>query len=148
LKASDRRAHFVTDLFVEELEDGTHRLSQDLVFYSAELRGYFRVPEGSVTDYASIPRAFWLAYPKDGAYKTAAVLHDAAYRRQLETLMGQQVTLVKPLADKLFREAMSINPRVSAHTRELLYRLVRRFGGNSHTGLGTLVSDKGTNGNS
>ena len=144
----DRKAHFVTDLFVEELNDGTHRLTHDLIFYSAELRGYLKAPEGSVTDYASIPRAFWSLFPKDGPWKWAAVLHDGGYRRTLQTLMGQQVTLVKSLADKLFREAMSVNPRIDEDTAELMYRVVRRFGGRPYGGLGTLVSDKGTNVNS
>jgi hypothetical protein len=144
-----QRAHFVTDLFVEELNDSNdRRLTHDLIFYSAELRGYLMAPEGAITNYADVPRAFWSLFPPDGPWKREATLHDCGYRRTLKTLMGQPITLVKPLADNLFREAMSVNPRIGDKTREIMYRSVRRFGGRPYGGLGTLGSDKGTNGNS
>lgn len=37
------------------------------------------VPEGFVTDFASVPRIFWTVLPRDGRYAYAAVLHDYLY---------------------------------------------------------------------
>jgi hypothetical protein len=37
------------------------------------------VPPGFVTDFASIPRAFWSFLPPDGEYAYAAILHDYLY---------------------------------------------------------------------
>lgn len=134
-----RLAQFLSPLRVEELPDGRHLLIDDLVFYSAELRGILIMPAGRVTDYASVPRAFWAIFPKDGAYKWAATMHDGAYNGELVTKARQIVHLIKPLADNLFREGMSINPRISAKERELLYRVVRRYGGKAYGGLATVL---------
>ncbi|MDM5060945.1 DUF1353 domain-containing protein [Aeromonas rivipollensis] len=41
-----------------------------------------QVPVGFVTDFASIPRAFWVALPTDGEYAYAAVIHDYLYWEQ------------------------------------------------------------------
>lgn len=41
-----------------------------------------QVPIGFVTDFASIPRAFWAALPTDGEYAYAAVIHDYLYWTQ------------------------------------------------------------------
>lgn len=38
-----------------------------------------RVPAGFVTDFASIPRAFWVVLPPTGKYGKAAVVHDYLY---------------------------------------------------------------------
>jgi hypothetical protein len=35
-----------------------------------------RIPDGFVTDLASVPRVFWSILPPDGTYERAAVVHD------------------------------------------------------------------------
>jgi hypothetical protein len=40
------------------------------------------VPIGFVTDFASVPRAFWSVLPPDGEYTYAAILHDYLYWNQ------------------------------------------------------------------
>lgn len=40
----------------------------------------FEVPEGFVTDFASVPRFFWRLLPPTGKYGKAAVIHDFLYR--------------------------------------------------------------------
>lgn len=40
------------------------------------------VPVGFVTDLASIPRIFWTAFPPDGDYAYAAIVHDYLYWSQ------------------------------------------------------------------
>jgi hypothetical protein len=136
-----RLAAFLTDLHVAELRDGRHQLLAPLVFYSAELRGTFIVPTGTITDYASSPRLFRAIVPPDGPWKWAAVLHDAASQGELLTPDGARVHLVKHLTDPLFREAMSVPPcdSVNVAKRWLMYRLVRRFGRGAYGGPGTTV---------
>jgi hypothetical protein len=41
-----------------------------------------RVPVGFVTDFASIPRAFWSLLPPDGLYTYPAIIHDYLYWEQ------------------------------------------------------------------
>jgi hypothetical protein len=131
-----RRAAFLTALRVEELPDGRHILFEPLKFYSAELRGVLIMPAGRITDYASVPRAFWSLFPKDGPCKWAATMHDGGYNGELVTEAGEVIHLIKALSDNLFREGMSINPRISPRACELKYRAVRRFGGKVYGGLG------------
>lgn len=60
----------------------------------------YTVPEGTETDFASIPRLAWtwIGHPA-GRYAQAAVLHDCLYRSGLVT---------RRKADELFREAMGV----------------------------------------
>src|SRR5207247_1284886 len=55
------------------------------------------VPEGFVTDLASIPRVFYWALRPDGAYAHAAVVHDYLYWQQKTT---------RELADDTLRQHM------------------------------------------
>jgi hypothetical protein len=81
----------------------------------------FRVPRGFVTDFATVPRAFWWLLPQWGTYGSAAVLHDWLYwDRAHEGCRAE--------ADSLFRDSMrelGVNPII----RELMYCAVRIFGG-------------------
>src|SRR5215217_6020711 len=43
------------------------------------------VPEGFVTDFASIPRVFWSALRPDGLYTYPAIVHDYLYWEQTVT---------------------------------------------------------------
>jgi len=132
-------AGFRSQLIVRELDTGEKLLMQDLAFYSAELRGILIAPAGSVTDYASIPRGFWNLLPKDGPWKRAAVMHDGAYKAGLVTEQGERIHLIKPLADRLFLECMA-SCGVTRWKRNLMFRLVSRFGGRVYGGLGQPVA--------
>jgi hypothetical protein len=68
---------FQTRLAIEERnngETGEWLLVKDLVYVGAHQT--FTVPQGFVTDLASVPRVFWTIYPPFGRYQKAAVLHD------------------------------------------------------------------------
>ena len=120
-------AHFVTGLWLEDIDGTWSMTAAPLVFYSAELRGTVVVPTGFVTNFASIPSFLWGVMPKRGTHDWASVLHDAAYEGWLRTEDGQRIHLIKPLADRLFLEAMVVRG-VGKHRRDLMYRAVRRFG--------------------
>lgn len=106
---------------------GVFVVQRALKFCSADLRGVLVVPGGFTTDLASIPQALQNLAPKVGKYDSAAVLHDAAYAGALKTEEGQRVHLIKPLADRLFLEAM-LSLDVPSWRAHAMYFAVRLFG--------------------
>ena len=76
------------------------------------------VPEGFVTDLASIPRAFWQILRPEGRHAYAAVVHDYLYWTQ---------TRPREEADMIFRFALD-DSKASRETIEALYLAVRSFG--------------------
>lgn len=108
---------FTTELDVRWLGGRQFVLLNELVFV-AESGFEARVPPGFATDLASIPRLFWWAFPPDGQYAKAAVLHDFLYT---ESVYSRQ------WADNLFLEAMSAC-QVPAVTKWLVYTAVRLWG--------------------
>jgi hypothetical protein len=102
-----------------------------------------RVPAGFITDFASIPRAFWSFMIPTGRYGKAAVIHDYLY------VVGGKVPCIcsmgyndpsgyrsdcplcriftKDQVDRIFRDAMEVlgvgNPQ-----RWIMWQAVRRFG--------------------
>jgi hypothetical protein len=77
------------------------------------------VPDGFVTDFASVPRALWPVFPPSGPWCKAAVIHDYLYQSQ---------TCSRFLADAIFREAMA-QLGVPIWRRVVMYYAVRLFGG-------------------
>lgn len=43
------------------------------------------VPAGFVTDFATVPRVFWILLPPDGKYARASSIHDYLYDNALRT---------------------------------------------------------------
>ena len=109
-------------MFLNELEyklhgDGEYILTKPL-FYLSPKYGKFMVPEGFITDLASVPRlpvVYWLF---GGKSQRSAVLHDYLYQTGL---VGRKI------ADEIFLEAMK-SRGVSAWTRYGMYWGVRLFG--------------------
>jgi uncharacterized protein DUF1353 len=78
------------------------------------------VPKGFVTDFASIPAAFWSALRPDGEYTFPAIVHDYLYWTQ---------TVSKDMADTIFKIGME-DLSIGTVTVTLIYNAVR-FGGRS-----------------
>ncbi len=77
------------------------------------------VPAGTISDGASVPRAFWgICTPIDGRYIEIFTWHDYAYREHL--LTRDEVDQI--MRDLLVKAGMS---KVKAYT---IYRAVRAFG--------------------
>ncbi|GGL35547.1 DUF1353 domain-containing protein [Caulobacter rhizosphaerae] len=81
------------------------------------------VPEGYVTDFASIPTAVRGVFPPFGRHAKAAVLHDWLY------LIGE--TGQRAFADRIFLDAMA-DLNVSLARRTVMYRAVRLGGGGAY----------------
>jgi len=79
---------------------------------------YIHVEFGFLTDFASIPRLFWIWIPPNGLYGKAAVIHDYLYKNHY---------FERAQADLIFLEAMKILG-VPEKKRKTMYRAVRMFG--------------------
>ena len=77
------------------------------------------VPEGFITDFASVPRPLWPIFPPAGQWCEAAVIHDYLYSTK---------TCSRFLADAIFRECMH-QLGVPMWRRVLMYYAVRTLGG-------------------
>lgn len=93
------------------------------------------IPEGFITDLASIPSSLWAIFPPFGLYTTAAVIHDFIYSRGgviYNTIDKDNITRRLDLrridADNILYEAM-IACKVSKLTAKIIYQAVRIFGG-------------------
>lgn len=84
-----------------------------------------RVPTGTITDLASVPRILWAVFPPHGKYAKAAIVHDYLYQQSIGS---------KDWADRVFLEAMAVLgvPRLS---RTLMYWSVRLFGRGNYSRL-------------
>jgi hypothetical protein len=77
-----------------------------------------RIPAGTVTDLASVPRLLWAIFPPHGRYAKAAIVHDYLYEQGIGC---------KAYADQVFLEAMEVLS-VPKWRRILMYWAVRLFG--------------------
>jgi hypothetical protein len=104
----------------------THQLLAPFGFYSATLGAEIIVPEGFVTDYASVPRIVLGYLLFGGKGKRAAVIHDWLYT------LGKLDPLKWPreLCDRIFKEALQASG-YSAFTVSMMYAAVY-VGGGSH----------------
>jgi hypothetical protein len=75
--AQEPRGRFVGDIVAKLLPDGRNlKLVESFAYVDSDGQRW-EVPAGAETDGASVPRAFWLAYPPfTGRYRQAAVVHD------------------------------------------------------------------------
>lgn len=96
-------------------------LSQQLRYRNDEVEVI--VPEGFVTDFASIPRPLWSIFPPtDARYSVATIIHDRLYETHELSRAG---------ADELMCRisAMTGTP---AWKRRAMFAAVRAFGGQSY----------------
>ena len=91
--------------------------------WNIQMAGYpfqiIHIPDGFLTDFASVPRLFWNILPPNGMYGKAAVVHDFLYRTPH--------IATKDEADSVFLEAMQALG-VGYIVRHLMYLAVRYFG--------------------
>jgi hypothetical protein len=85
-----------------------------------------RVPEGFVTDGASVPRLFWSLLGPFGSYFSAAIIHDFLYSEHNRIFPRQE-------CDWIFLEAMAASG-VGWLTRRTIYRAVRLGGASRFKG--------------
>lgn len=103
---------------IELLPDGRQgRLVEFLNIRDADGQWHY-VPEGFVTDFASVPRLFWRLIPPWGEYSPAAIVHDFLYRNGIGS---------RARADWVFLSVMKAIG-ISGWQRWLMWAAVRLFG--------------------
>ena len=99
---------FTTPLHVSPMSDGRNwELTRAFTFRigSRYSNQYIRVPQGFVTDFASIPKILTLLLPSWAKFNKSPVLHDFLYRTK--KIMGEAIT--RKQADDIFLEAMMVS---------------------------------------
>jgi len=115
-------SRFTDALVVSPLADGkTWVILRDFGYdVGAENSGdHIDVAIGFQTDFATIPRLFWVILPKWGRYGNATVIHDRLYWLQ---------TRPRREADAILLEAMGVLD-VTPLVKVAMYWAVRLFGG-------------------
>ncbi len=114
-------SRFTDILIVSPLADGRTWVIMREFGYDVGAEGSadrIAVPVGFQTDFASIPRPFWIVLPKWGTYGNASVIHDWLYWDQRRP---------RPAADAIFLGGMQVLG-VIAPVRYTMYLAVRLFG--------------------
>mgnify|MGYP003393857503 CR=1 FL=1 len=111
---------FTDPLTVTKIDARHWKVSRDFRYYvgQEDSSDCIDVPEGFVTDFASVPRPFWIIFPPDGQYTQAAVLHDFLYSEKKRK---------RAECDRIFLEAMTVL-NVPPWKRWVMYLAVRIFG--------------------
>lgn len=119
-------SEFQGTLAVEVLADGErYRLLLDLLYKSSKYREDILVPEGYVTDFASVPRVFWTFFPPSSDYTKAAVVHDYLCDK---AKLSEHNIIERRKADDIFLEAMEVLG-VSWWKRYIIWSSVRLYAG-------------------
>lgn len=114
-------SRFTDALVVTPLADGATWVILSDFGYDVGTEGSgdrITVRVGFQTDFASIPRIFWVVLPRWGRYGNAAVVHDWLYWTQERP---------RAAADAIFHEGMGVLG-VRRVTRWVIYTAVRVFG--------------------
>ena len=109
-------------LVVKPLADGSFwEVKESFEFHTPQYINWILIPKGFLTDFASIPKAFWsiIGSPTSTKASIAAVCHDYLYHTQKGT---------REKADKAFLYLME-QDGVGFFKRYSMYYAVRVFGG-------------------
>lgn len=114
-------SQFTKALVVTPLADGRTWVLREPFSYDVGSEGSgdtIFVPARFMTDFASVPRLFWVFFPQWGKYGNAAVIHDWGYWSKERSRAETDRILLEGM------EVLGVNPV----TRYVLYLGVRWFG--------------------
>lgn len=111
-------ARFSRPLTVTKIDKDLWVVEIPFRYYIGDESHYIDVPDGTLTDFASVPRILWPIVAPDGEHTQAAVLHDYLYKSHIKS---------RKEADEIFLEAMEVL-KVPKWKREAMFWAVRLFG--------------------
>ncbi len=115
------------EVIVAPLADGKHwRVEKDFIYIDDKQSIEVRIPQGYITDFATIPRAFWWLLPPWGRYGTASIIHDYLCDNKTIYKSGLPYKISRKTADKIFNRAMR-DTGVKKWRRIIIYTAVRAY---------------------
>lgn len=114
---NDRPQGFIGDLDLRDIGAPWWRVLSRFGYQPKNGETIWVLP-GFDTDLTSVPRLFWVLFPRDGAYRKAAVIHDWLYDSQ---------EMSRYDADIMFCEIMEYQ-RINRTTRYTMFLMLRSFG--------------------
>lgn len=121
-RALDIQPGFTGFIDVRYVDGDTWILLSEFVYCSALLQTCVRVPAGTTTDFASIPRALWSLMPATHPQIAgAALIHDELYHQPAFRVSRKE-------ADQVLVEGMALLG-APWWRRQIVYRAVRLLGG-------------------
>ncbi len=118
------RSPIVLEVIEANSKDTTWMVSDCLIYHSMLTDTTYYIPEGFITNLASIPRLFYWLFRPSGDMLEASVLHDYLYD------CVSNYDLSRSTADAIFYEAM-LSTKTPVWKAVLGYRVVRLFGSGS-----------------
>lgn len=119
LNDDSHKSSFKQRVVLEVVGKYTWILYEDFEYYRSDNPDeIIRIPKGTITDLATVPRWLWLIVPPLGKYTKASIIHDYLYQNAINT---------KEYADKVFLEAMEV-AGVKLWRRKIMYWSVKAFG--------------------
>jgi len=110
---------FKSILVVSPFADGEYWYLREDLLWDSKTGEEYVVPNGFVTDFASIPRPLWSILPRWARYGNAAVVHDFSYWFQKHDRKTADLAMVEGMKDL----------GVGALARNSIYLFLRIFGG-------------------
>lgn len=101
---------FTKPLTVTQLDADLWKIENSFEYYlDKDASCKVIIPKGFETDFASVPRLFWIFFPpSSGKYVQAAVIHDYLYEGGYVFKYGEAMTVSYKEADEIFLEAMTV----------------------------------------
>ena len=92
---------FTEPLIVKKLDERTWEIMRAFEYHVGFENSFevVKIPKGFVTDFATVPRMFWILFPPDGKYTQATIVHDYLYHTKKYT---------RSKSDAIFLEAMGV----------------------------------------
>ena len=121
---------FTTQTIDVRTSDGLDDVLLNPLCYLTKDGRMLRAPVGGTTDGLSVPRCVQNIIPATGGDWFSGVIHDSAYRRQIEILSDgewHKATFTQQMADNLILEAME-SQGVGILMRYTIYFALRLFG--------------------
>ena len=121
---------FITQTVDVRTSDGLDDVLMSPIVYLAKDGRTLRAPIGGTTDGLSVPRCVQNIIPATGGDWFSGVLHDSAYRRQIELISDgewHKAFFTQQMADNLILEAME-SQGVGWFMRYLIFFALRLFG--------------------